>query len=490
VARNNTNVLDLPVTRLLVGWSNGMPAAVTRFRLWIPTNTGGVLTLKGPKGGTVDLRRPFGNVIKQAADTVTYEVKTGEFGEFWAIARGAANASVYCTFIQTSFARDGSGDSDPPLVPWNFWYWPSSQGNFYQTQAGDIMARYGKAFGHDADACRAAELKDHATPAPAGGGADWQGHCHMAAAASATFEEPKGTKIKDEMFSVEEMKYLAAEYFGNFGNNALAWELKRGQIIDTLYLPAYFKPGESKGRAAFVDSIKHLYRSAGEELDSEKLVAFAERNADMFITQAGGEAAFEKLMNQWFGELAAEFYQALIDNMRVKKHPLEANMRSYRASGGPEEVWNQVYFWYSAHYSEASAHERGFDGLQDDSDMTIYCEMRANRDFNLYGASTGLPATINGNDVTPTDGPSLLFKHLWRIKFDDDSGNIVVKDPHNGWLSLHGDDAQSLYAPTKLLKMTTLAPGRLRGDVHELGNKFLGTELLKGGWLKARKRYQ
>src|SRR6266568_3526094 len=87
VARDNTNLLDLPVTRLLLGWHNDMPAAVTRYRLWIPTDTGGVLTVEGPNGGTVELRRPFANVIKPAANKVSYDVKTGEFGEFFVIAR-------------------------------------------------------------------------------------------------------------------------------------------------------------------------------------------------------------------------------------------------------------------------------------------------------------------------------------------------------------------------------------------------------------------
>ena len=471
-----------------------MPAAVTRFRVWVPTNTGGVLTVKAAKGGTVELRRPYANVIKAAAGTVSYDVKTGEFGEFFVIARGNANDKVNCTFIQTSFSRDGTGDSDPPLVPWNFWYWPTAQdeGNPFSKQAGDVMTRYAQAFGHDPAACRTAELHDHATPAPPGGGSDWQGHCHMAAGASASFEEPQPVTIKGYSFSAEEMKYLAAEYFGNFGNNDLAWELKRGELVGMMYLPAYFKPGQPMGRSAFVDSLKQMYKKDGESLDDEDLIKFAEQNADKYISDKGGEAAFEKLMKQWMGELGAEFYQALIDYMRVKGHPLEANMRSYRADGGPEEVWNQVYFWYSAYYYESDIHDREYVGAADDTDITIYCEMRANRDFQLMfgGASTGLPATISGGQVTPTDGRALVFKHWWRIQFDRDSGKIIVKDARNHWLDVMGDAGQALYAPKKLLPLTKFARSRLSGDKHDLGNKFVGTELVDGGWLKIRKRYQ
>ena len=56
VLRNGKNPLALPVTRLKVGWYNPMPADLARFRIWIPTKTGGVLTIQY-KTGTVDLTK-------------------------------------------------------------------------------------------------------------------------------------------------------------------------------------------------------------------------------------------------------------------------------------------------------------------------------------------------------------------------------------------------------------------------------------------------
>ncbi|MGH9663714.1 MAG: LysM peptidoglycan-binding domain-containing protein, partial [Bryobacteraceae bacterium] len=126
VARNDVNLLRLPVVRLPVGWRTPQPTAVTRFRLWVPTDSGGILTIKHENGGTVDLRKPFRTVLKPPAAEVTYEVKAADFGEFFVIATGAANNIVTCAFVQISFSRDGAGEADPPLIPWNFYYWPTA----------------------------------------------------------------------------------------------------------------------------------------------------------------------------------------------------------------------------------------------------------------------------------------------------------------------------------------------------------------------------
>src|SRR5262249_40388229 len=150
---------------------------------------------------------------------------------------------------------------------------------------------------------------------------------------------PKDVTINGQSFTSEEMKYLAAEYYGNFGDTDLAWQLKRGELLGGLYyLPAFFKPGSVMGKSTLMESIKHLFRGNDEWLDSPKLVEFAEKSAKALIDKAGSEDAFQKLTNEWMGQLAAEFYQALIDNMRIKKHPLASNVRSYKDDGGPEEV--------------------------------------------------------------------------------------------------------------------------------------------------------
>src|SRR5262245_60067291 len=44
VAHNSKNLLAIPVTRLKLGWHMQMPGDLARFRIWIPTKSGGVLT--------------------------------------------------------------------------------------------------------------------------------------------------------------------------------------------------------------------------------------------------------------------------------------------------------------------------------------------------------------------------------------------------------------------------------------------------------------
>ena len=111
-------------------------------------------------------------------------------------------------------------DSDPPLVPWDFYYWPTSRSphNPFSKGAGNVLEVYARAFGHDPAAARKAEQADHSSEevkrAPY---YDWVGHCHMAAPASALFEEPKTVDYNGVFFSSEDLKFLATEYWGNFG---------------------------------------------------------------------------------------------------------------------------------------------------------------------------------------------------------------------------------------------------------------------------------
>src|SRR5436190_12431549 len=85
VPRDEKSLLDLPLQRLPIGYSTELAADINRFRLWVPTDTGGVLEIEygsvafdeGLKTGTVDLRKPFRNIIQKAARKVTYGVKAG-----------------------------------------------------------------------------------------------------------------------------------------------------------------------------------------------------------------------------------------------------------------------------------------------------------------------------------------------------------------------------------------------------------------------------
>ncbi|MGH9664369.1 MAG: hypothetical protein ACRD9L_08110, partial [Bryobacteraceae bacterium] len=341
----------------------------------------------------------------------------------------------------------------------------STTPNHWSDDAADLMERYGKAFGKSPTQCRAAEKADHGSPAV---GAGWEGHCHNAAPASMLFEPPTPQSYNGQSFTQEEMQHLAAEFFGNFGQFGPDWwELKRSSKPGRWYLPGYFKPGGPKTRDAFVAALKSEYPEAT-----------AQTTADSYVGAAGGEAAFQKLVGEYLGQLAAEFYDALIRFTRVKKHPLLSNMRSYGGGSGPEEVWNQGYFWYRAWYRENG-------DTHDEKDIVILCQTRANLD--TY--TTGMPATIAGGEVVPTDGKSLVFENEWRIQFDG-GGKIVTTDSKNEWRHLKNSSGDELFAPTELLTLAKSASARKSGDAFSLGNKFVGTDIVTAGLLTIHKRYQ
>jgi hypothetical protein len=476
VARNNTNLLKIPVTPLKIGQITTTPDDVSRFRIWVPTDSGGVLTIR-PKSGTVDLRKPFDKVIKSAASEIRFEVKAGEFGEYFCICKSKKGTDVDCQFVQISFARDGTKDTNDPLIPWTFWYWPTARGTTYWQRAGEIMAKYGKAFNKDPDDCKKEEQTVHVTEPTPTGNYDWQGHCHLAASASMMFEEPKPVKHNGQSFDTVEMKYIALEYFGNFGRFLSIWELKKGKKKVGKYdVTGYFKPGEPKKRQQFIEGLKSEFVGPKESPDDPKINQQLGDLADTFIKDAGSESAFEKQMNQWFGELAAEFYGALIQYMREKKHPLMANMRGYYSNMGAMEVWNHCLFWYKATYEEKD----------DDKDMLISCDLRVNLDVEH---DPGKPAaTVSGGQVMPDEDGSLNYRCLWRIQFDG-AGKIAAGN-RSEWKWIRNSHNDELYSPTKLQILDKPEKTQFQTTTPlDKGNVFVDLEVVIAGMLKLRNRY-
>jgi hypothetical protein len=168
-------------------------------------------------------------------------------------------------------------------------------------------------------------------------------------------------------------------------------------------------------------------------------------------------------------------------------------MRSYRGSGGPEQVWNQVYFWYEALYREHSPGERGIPesdpGPEDENDIIVLCELRANMDHWNKGDPTGLPAEVDGNQLKPANGNSLEFHNKWRIQFDG-QGKIKTDDPRNAWAYLINDKGEQLLAPTELMPLAKPLSERRSGADFSTGNEYLTQDIVDAGLLKIHKRYK
>ncbi|APR75989.1 Hypothetical protein A7982_01336 [Minicystis rosea] len=469
VVTNLSNTLGMRVFRLPLGIPQADPGGLTYWRIWIPTDTGGTLQITHDHSALLTLSKnnPVTGHVATGTGTLTYEVPIGEYGAFVVAAGTGRVGTIGCTFKQKGWSRVDQPLDAAPLVPWNFYYWPSSQPEI-AARSRAVMKRYATAVGKDGDAAEKWELDNH-QPAGADG---WAGHCHNAAPASALFK-PIGPKtISGAAFDEEEMELLAAELFGNYGMLGKAWTLGAPWTLPgttesgRFSLPAYLKPGMPKTRAALVEGLEAELGPKGAQV------------ADALIAQNGGEAQFATNMAQQMGQLAAKLYDALTQWMRFGGHPLVSNMRDYTGFLGSVPVWNQIFFHYEATYVETA-------GTNDDLDMTIDCQLTSNQDTN---PSPGLPARIVNGEVVPTSGSSMLHKHLWRIIFSH-AGKIDAANPRGAWKSLKNVAGFELYPPTELYWIDRLsATPRYRSDnLMERGNPYVGRELL--AYLEQHLRY-
>ncbi|MFT3764639.1 MAG: hypothetical protein QM820_03840 [Minicystis sp.] len=372
VAPISKNTVAVPVLRLPVGHLTRQEAPSVVGRLWIPTKAGGTLRIQHvgwSRRSSNQLRLskpPSGDILVEGTEAITHEVDHGQHREYRVSSIGEPGF-IQCSFTQRGWAREGAAPGSAPLIPWNFYYWPAAMLGW---RSEDVLQRYalavGKARPGDRQMERWEEEYHRVTDTP------WAGHCHNASPASAIFEVPTALSITGSdgtafAFSADEMKLLATEFYGNFGDASYVWELRGG-----LWHPsgppmlAFLKPGGDKTEDALRAAFARYYprRPAAEH-------AALARN-----TARQSEPSFRDRMNREMGTEAARFYAALVQHMRIEGHPLSANMRSYVGLDGPQEVWNQVYFYYEARYAEAGDPARGANAPPggDDRDMKIECD--------------------------------------------------------------------------------------------------------------------
>jgi hypothetical protein len=495
VAPEVMNSLRPPVIRLPIGGSARYPAMVlggaSIFVLRVPTNAGGTLTLEADVAASVALQQPFGKNQAKGWKKIVHEVPKGQFGDFFFLVLGAA-ATASCTFVQIGAARDGTGDADPPLVPWHFWYWPTAEiidtpipgTNKYGDQAVQILDRYAKAMGIPGPE-QAGKWENQRPPdghrpylAP-----EWEGHCHMMAPASVLFEQPAPSgskKIGGETFTQDELELLAGEWFGNFGQMNRRWYPKE-YVMTKVLLLACFKPAEKKDKDTLRVALDRFYPPGPKHKPSvmhAMIPAFVEKT---YNELGGDDQSFEAAIQGRFGTAAAEFYGCLVKELRENKHALISDMRSYSGQGGPEEVWNQAFFYYRAVFKEVG---------QDDRSMQIKCILYSNVD--VEPPSTGGPGQVQGSEVTPIEPTpaypkaSLRFENLWSIRFDD-AGNIASSHAFNRWKSVTNPNGEELYAP---MNLTVLLPPTPDRHASADGNPLVKWDLVDRGLVTIRKRYR
>jgi hypothetical protein len=474
VAPNVDNTLTVPVRRLPLGVPIPTDAGPTRWKVWVPTALGGLLTISHSGATQIDIQQPLGTSLATGTTEATTVVA---FGDCWVVIAGDSGA-LFATLVQKAWSRMADGDpTADPLLPWNFYYWPSNQSSPDAFKARAILKKYAFAVGNSGTQADDWEFANHQVP----GTASWAGHCHNAAPASAFFVQPVAQTINGTDFDEEEMELLATEWFGNFGSIHWEWALLNGTVPPYpggLDLLAYLKPGGPKDRASLIQGLGHVYDSP----------AMAVQQGDQWVASAGGEAGLPDWAKTQFGRNAASFFmqiQTSLGQLQTSRGlgggPLTSNMRSYEGADGPDQVWNQVFFYYEATFAETWPSDP-----QDDHDIRITCNLYSNID---QFPSPGLPGAVVATEVTPGTSSTdcQLYKNVWRIVFDD-SGQINPSDDRSEWVSLQNDSGEDLYAPTMLGRI--LPPSMTpRQDVPiSIGNPALGAEFLS--FVKINVRYK
>jgi hypothetical protein len=439
VALNDFNTLVVKTHRLPIGWKVTMPTDVGRLRIWVPSDHGGELTIWHLAGGDRVRLVKDGNQLgsTSATSAISHHVSKTEFGEYFVLRQGGTTElEIGCTFEQETWATD-NGTPGPPLVPWNFWYWPINPQKSNPPPEHDCMAilkKYAEAVGKPPQAAVDWETSNHRST----GQPEWAGHCHQAAGASLWFEVPATRTVGKRTFTPHEQKFLAAEYFANFSNNSVVWEINPDATdisqagLESTFQPAIrglpilraLKPNEVHGQLQ-VQLVAALKRSSTTKDHADAL-------ATEFIRNAGGEDAARTKFARLFGRKAATLFSALGD-LLGGNGGMVGDLRSRDPQGTWDEIWNHAIFYMRTKFQETP-------GTYDERDMTIVCRLGANADMQDDDRDDGVPAVVN-----PKTGHFEFEQHeqrfcnyRWRLFFDS-SATLNRADQRSEWIYARSD---------------------------------------------------
>jgi hypothetical protein len=515
------NTLKTPNVRLPIGHDaeDTSTGAATVFHVWVPTKAGGVLELKLTGTGEMELFTDTGEVTDSVATSKTgslkYTVPRGSYGKHSLVVKGPSPRKVACTFTQTALARDGTSDSDPLLLPWNFFLWPTVKApdgivNPYIQQMEAALTKYAKAYGHDAAAAVTWENKNHFRDK----GASWSGHCHLMARASVLFEQPVAAKVKDPSgtevsFTEDELEFLAGEWFGRWGQSTLLFRTDAGHrpwprtgdnsdvttqslTLNALYWSQCLKPSQAQLRNT-VELSKILKEIILSYDSSEEVKKKAQKMAD-------AAASSPEIMNgvrDAFGTLGASFYVTLVSKMFHEKNALVSDLRGAAGGNPPTEVWNHAIFRFAATFKEILPQDKENDANQNYMQVTL--DLYANDDYP-HAPSPGLPAKVDDAGKVLFDATGILNRrswHLLRLAFSN--GDVSRTSPRNQWLSCkNGPQGDELYMPAYAVCIepagATVANSthNTETEPHAVGNALLDLDIVGGAKaaLKRRKRFQ
>ena len=464
------NTLSTTMVRLPIGHSatDGGNTAATLFHLLVPTNTGGDLlfelmsvigemTLYAHDGTTV-VAKP----TKSGTLTCHLPPSSGDkdtHGRYYLLVKAPSPRTVRCKLRQTALARDGTGDKDPPLIPWNFFSWPTAQ-KFTDGTTNPTIAvmettirKYAKAFQHDAD--KGVKFEEKCHQVPVGGG--WFGHCHMASRSTILFERPvartvavPGNEAEKVDFSEEELWFLAAEWFAAWARRHNVYEYADGYPPFKDFLDLDDDGNRQEIKTPFPKEQRYwgdFVKPAEVDLPQKELVARMERALRVYAPSLSSDLV-EKHVKQaarldrenlkmLLGQRAAFFYSALAERIHVQKEALAGDLRGEGAANGAEEVWNHGVFYYEASFKEIlPVDEKGREDPSSSANedfMEIALTIVANEDYSELPSTQKRapkpPAILEQDGSLNTMGSSVenrLSRHVLHIVFDASTGNVKI----------------------------------------------------------------
>jgi hypothetical protein len=501
---SNANTLARPLRRLRLGTDEDDPGGERQWQLWVPSFGGAHLKITHDGGAKLTLLDKGGEILEQGDGVHYAEVAPGKHGRYYLVTSEPAG-KLRCNCRQTGWARLSADPKAEPLIPYNFYFYP------FDSKPKDAQDPLIKALRLYASAGTTVETPDgvttwenqsHSMPA----GNDWsgfEGHCHMAAPASAYFElPPEWTSVSTfpgVKLDREQMKMLGMEFFGSYGGMRRVWWMSGwvidpGKAFDSLgqnSVLSYVLPGEARTPQSMEAAIAKAFGAA-----------IARKRVSEFLAAIGGESKFEVAVTTKLGTAAASFYQQLVQYMLLEGHPLCGNMRVVDIiSADPRGVWNHALFHFGADFEETA-------GSDNELDLTVTCVVAGNVDDKPPFLDE-YPAKVVNHIPVPSRNKGICarWQYQWRLRFNGSGWPLASDD--NRWLSCRGVHGQAvtteLYPPADLnipeksavlggsradMQKALADRHRLHPDVKDQGNGAVKNELVDRGYLTIHARYR
>jgi hypothetical protein len=352
------------------------------------------------------------------AQSVSFDLKAGDFGWFGVVVSGATSYEVSAKLTITGFARDKDGKM---LVPWNFYYYPFQSAN--TDGAKHPSAKWQAKFADQANAWeqtsywasetdgsgRGSGFAGHgitqayvdAYNAWAGTTAVdfndtwWWGHCDAASVASALFADPAATPD----FTQDDMEYFATEI------------AMRGYEIELKF---------------FLGGLTNTNRRSPAHTEKP--------------TATPGQALD--------GDIGA-FHEALIDVVKNQGSVALVDFRAEWVDGEDHsaDVWNQATYKFTMEATQAVADKTLAD--QDPNARKIAWKT------TLYANCDSMP-----NPGDPESNPDSAWQRVCTYVLNyDATGKVVLDHPQNNFQRVTwAKTGKDYYAPRYIFQIKGLNP--------------------------------